>query len=330
MKISGEPVVLYISLSGDDGVEDLADFPKRYGGGAAVPRALKHLPFFYMASSPLSFSSFKDGEDRSRCIPLSEEQRKAIYMGEEVSNIIPGNFDIVFHAHPNIYLNTRAKQVVWSVGFMEEIHQMHQHVLLFAPNYQHPRFNSRPNVYKFTLGIEIPDFKEYKKQNYALIVGNQRKWIQSATIATICNQRNIPCLFAGPIDPEYKDVFLNSIDGKNIKYLGEISHEEKIILNKNARCIMQLHMNHTCATLAAKEALAYGTPVIASRAGEWPDFIKDGVNGYIIDSWEEMIKAYHNCFGINQLDCYKSVSSYSKAVMEKELREILTGINQGL
>ena len=42
------------------------------------------------------------------------------------------------------------------------------------------------------------------------------------------------------------------------------------------------------------EAMACGTPVIAFKHGAVPEVVVDGVNGNIVNSKEEMIKAFNN------------------------------------
>lgn len=316
--------ILYISLVGDEEPEDISLFPSSYGGSNAVPRGLKYysdIDFWY-AGSPIIYNKLEKSADRAKFIPLINQDRASLLNGVELNKIIKfaNNFDLIFHSQTRLFLNTNIKQCVWGVGFYEEFHINHKHVLLFSLKHQHPQFNSRPFVYEFVLGVEVPKFKNYKKENYGLVIGNQRSQLQSAALANLCNQLSIPCVFAGKIDKDYKEEFLKSIDNKNTTYLGEVSHQKKIELNQKARCVFQLHTNYSCFTLAGKESLSYGTPVICTPNGEFPEIITNGVNGFLVNNTNEIIQAYHASKDVLQIECYKTAEKYSMDKMINSLR----------
>ena len=67
--------------------------------------------------------------------------------------------------------------------------------------------------------------------------------------------------------------------------------------------------------LTMVESLAAGTPVIGSKKGSIPEIIKNGVNGFLCDSMEEMIEAINMLNKIDYSNCRKiAVKNYSKDV----------------
>jgi glycosyltransferase involved in cell wall biosynthesis len=73
-----------------------------------------------------------------------------------------------------------------------------------------------------------------------------------------------------------------------IEYLGEVTHEEKVKLLRDARATLFPIEWDEPFGLVMIESMACGTPVIATRFGAVPEVIEDGVNGVIVDTWQEM------------------------------------------
>ena len=65
---------------------------------------------------------------------------------------------------------------------------------------------------------------------------------------------------------------------------------------------------------------------MASAIGEWPNFIVEGSNGFIIRSEQDFIKAWENRDNIKQLNCYNSVIKYSEDKMIEEFYEVFDQI----
>jgi len=74
--------------------------------------------------------------------------------------------------------------------------------------------------------------------------------------------------------------------------------------------------------LVMVEALACGTPVVAFRRGSVPEIVRDGVNGYITDTVDQMIVAIQACAKISPSDCRKSVERFSIGRMVDEYESI--------
>ena len=94
---------------------------------------------------------------------------------------------------------------------------------------------------------------------------------------------------------------------KKIRPVGVVYGEKKIELLKNAKALIFPIKWEEPFGLVVIEALACGTPVIASRRGAMEEIIDDGVTGFICDTNEEMAEAVGRLSHIDPNACRKSV-----------------------
>ena len=76
------------------------------------------------------------------------------------------------------------------------------------------------------------------------------------------------------------------LDGDRAAYLGEVSQEEKVRLVSRARAFLFPIQWEEPFGLVMAEALACGTPVLATRWGAVPEVVEHGVTGLLADSPE--------------------------------------------
>jgi glycosyltransferase involved in cell wall biosynthesis len=81
-------------------------------------------------------------------------------------------------------------------------------------------------------------------------------------------------IFAEFVEPEL---------GAGVEYLGEIGHEEKVELLREARATLFPIQWEEPFGLVMIESLACGTPVIATRRGAVPEVLEHARTGIIVD-----------------------------------------------
>jgi glycosyltransferase involved in cell wall biosynthesis len=158
-------------------------------------------------------------------------------------------------------------------------------------------YNSRLLPY-IQNGIKTDEFKiSDKKQDYALCLG-RICWEKGFHIALqAAGNAGIPIYIAGEIyDFEsHREYFRESIqpylDGVNSKHIEHITPADKKNLLANAKCLLAPSLVEETSSLAAMEALASGTPVIAFNIGALPEIIDDSRTGYIVNNAEEMTES---------------------------------------
>src|SRR6185369_17126336 len=112
-------------------------------------------------------------------------------------------------------------------------------------------------------------------------------------------------------DPEEFDYLRNRvrplIDGKQIQFIGEVGHEEKVKLLKDARALLSPLQWDEPFGIVNLEAMACGTPVITARRGSMPEIIEDGKTGFLCRTSTEMAEAVSKIDTIDRRYCREHV-----------------------
>lgn len=80
-------------------------------------------------------------------------------------------------------------------------------------------------------------------------------------------------------------------DGLHMTYHGVVGGDERLLALGSARALLHLINFDEPFGLSVIEAMACGTPVIATRRGSMPELIEDGVTGFLVDNLEEANQA---------------------------------------
>ncbi|MFQ5729500.1 MAG: glycosyltransferase family 4 protein, partial [Waddliaceae bacterium] len=148
------------------------------------------------------------------------------------------------------------------------------------------RFHESPGEYLAFLGRICPD-----------------KGVHSAI--EIAKKTGIPLKIAAKVvdNKYYSQIIEPQIDGSFIEYVGEICEEEKDLFLGNAHALLAPIDWPEPFGLCMIEAMACGTPVIARERGSVPEIIEKGVNGFVIETVEEAVKALPEVSKISRKRC---------------------------
>lgn len=151
-----------------------------------------------------------------------------------------------------------------------------------------------------------------RKRDFAVVLGRicPEKGFHLAIDAA--REAGVPLLLAGEVYgyEEHEEYFrrelLPRIDGKIVRYLGPVGFARKRRLLAAARCVLAPSLAPETSSLAAMEALASGTPVIAFRAGALPDVVEHGRTGFIVENAGEMAEAIRRVDLIDPETCRRT------------------------
>lgn len=117
----------------------------------------------------------------------------------------------------------------------------------------------------------------------------------------------VPLTIAGEVrasDKSFLDreVFPH-VDGKKIRFLGEVDHAEKNRILREADALLFPSRWSEAFGLVIIESFACGTPVIALGNGAVPEIIRDGATGFIADNEDDFLSASKNISSIARKEC---------------------------
>jgi glycosyltransferase involved in cell wall biosynthesis len=100
-----------------------------------------------------------------------------------------------------------------------------------------------------------------------------------------------------------------ALDDSSVVYLGPVGGAARTKALGCARALLHLINFNEPFGLSVVEALACGTPVIASNRGSMPELIDHGVTGFLVDSVDEAVDAIGRIGEIDRAACRAAVSA---------------------
>ena len=91
-----------------------------------------------------------------------------------------------------------------------------------------------------------------------------------------------------PEEMAYFEAFVKPYLGGGIEYLGELGHDDKIELLRTSHCLLFPIQWEEPFGLVMIEAMACGTPVVATRRGSVPEVVTHGRTGVVVDDVAQM------------------------------------------
>lgn len=166
---------------------------------------------------------------------------------------------------------------------------------------------AEPGSYLFSLGRMNPD-----------------KGIDRAI--EVARAAGLPLLIAAkmrePGEQQYFTEVIEPMLGGDIQYIGEVDHIRKVELLQGALALLNPIRWPEPFGLVMIEALACGTPVIATNQGAAPEIVEDGLTGFLADTTQALVDAAVLAHTIDRQVCRRQAEERFSAqrMVEDHLR----------
>ena len=142
------------------------------------------------------------------------------------------------------------------------------------------------------LDLSVYPFRRKAGGDYFLFLGRMSPDKGAHRALAVALETGIPLKIAAkcrePLEIRYFDEFVRPHLGDTIEYVGEVGHADKVELLMGARALIFPIDWEEPFGLVVIEAMACGTPVIATRRGAVPEIVDHGRTGVIVDKYRDM------------------------------------------
>ncbi len=157
-------------------------------------------------------------------------------------------------------------------------------------------------------GIPVAEYPyREQKEDYVLFLGRMcaEKGVRLAIDAA--RQAGVTIVVAAkcsePAEQEYFAAEVAPRLGRGVEWIGNVGGNEKKDLLARARCLVNPVQWREPFGLVMVEALACGTPVVATRFGSVPEVVDHGVTGWIVDHPAALPEAVHRSQHLSAVEC---------------------------
>ncbi len=156
---------------------------------------------------------------------------------------------------------------------------------------------------------------------YLLFYGRIHPHKGAAQAIEVARRCGLPLVMAGIVqDQTYFDAEVRPhIDDERVRYLGPVGADERSGLLGGALALLHLIEFDEPFGLSVIEAMASGTPVIATGRGSMPELVDDGVTGFLVNGPDEACSAVERASGLNRTTIRaQAVARFGKDRMVEE------------
>jgi glycosyltransferase involved in cell wall biosynthesis len=157
-------------------------------------------------------------------------------------------------------------------------------------------------------GIDVADVPVGKGDGqYASFLGRMSPEKGPREAILVARAGGVPLRMAAklrePTERQYFEAAVEPLLSSDVEYLGELGERDKLALLGGSFALINPIQWSEPFGLVMIEALATGTPVVATPRGSAPEIIEDGVTGYLRKDWSDLANALLKAADLDRAMC---------------------------
>jgi glycosyltransferase involved in cell wall biosynthesis len=162
-------------------------------------------------------------------------------------------------------------------------------------------------------GVDVDSFPMGDgRGGYALFLGRMNPTKGVHTAARLARAAGMPLKIAAKMaEPPELEYFYREVEpllGDGVEYLGEVGGRAKLALLADAACLLNPIAWPEPFGMVMIEALACGTPVVATAWGAVPEIVDDGATGFVRRDPRDLVRCLGQVGDIDRTRCRKAAS----------------------
>ncbi|WP_448060897.1 glycosyltransferase family 4 protein [Cellulomonas hominis] len=225
-----------------------------------------------------------------------------------------GEFDVIsnqFDFLPLTYSRLTPTPVVTTIhGFSSErivpvfvAYDDIAHYVAISGADRHPALTYAATIHH---GIDVASFTVGAGDGgYLLFLGRIHPDKGTHTAVEVARRAGLPLVIAGIVQDEayFRERVAPHVDGERVRFVGPVGPAERDRLLGGAAALLHLIDFDEPFGLSVVEALATGTPVIATPRGSLPELVVPGITGFLVHDVEEAVTAVRALGTLDRADC---------------------------
>ncbi len=146
---------------------------------------------------------------------------------------------------------------------------------------------------------------------YLLFLGRIHPDKGAHTAIDVARRAGLPLVMAGIVQDEryFYELVEPHIDGERVRFLGPVGPAERDRLLGGAAALLHLITFEEPFGLSVVEALATGTPVIATPLGSLPELIRHGTTGFLVNGVDDAVAAVGAILTLDRSACRRDAET---------------------
>ncbi|MCU1576461.1 MAG: mannose-6-phosphate isomerase, type 2 [Leifsonia sp.] len=183
------------------------------------------------------------------------------------------------------------------------------HYVAISDANRHPDLGYDATIYH---GIDTSQFTFVPEHgHYLLFLGRIHPDKGTHLAIEVARRTGLPLIIAGIIQDEvyFRDAVRPHIDGVDVSYLGPVGPVGRDALLGGAKALLHLIGFAEPFGLSVVEALATGTPVIATPLGSMPELIRHASTGFLVADVDEAVSAVARIGELDRIEARNDATS---------------------